>query len=98
MGKGKSKVFSVLIHCAMKKYRDSGGKALTLTLDGSEWSASWCGNLNSQGRASGNQSIGGWVDPRAILCVAANRKIPTSRSGYPTHSLVLLLTVLSKIH
>jgi hypothetical protein len=48
MGKGKSKIFPVLMHCAMKMYKDSGGKAPSLTTDVSELSATWSGNLNTK--------------------------------------------------
>jgi hypothetical protein len=49
----------------------------TSALAGGEWSASGPGCFTPKEKASGTHWIGGWVDPRAGLDTAENRKFLT---------------------
>jgi len=51
--------------------------ALNLTLDKSEWSASYPGRFTPGIRAPGTPWIGGWVGPRADLDPVAMRRNPS---------------------
>jgi len=48
---------------------------LTPALDGDEWSASHPGHFTPEGKKPHVHWIGGWVDPRASLDLAAKTKI-----------------------
>jgi len=59
----------------MKTYGQNGSKFLTFALDGDDWSASYCGHLNSAGKRPHyplDRRLGGWVS----LDVVAKRKLP----------------------
>jgi hypothetical protein len=60
----------------MKTYWESHA-FLTLSLDGSEWSASWPGHFTPRERAPATHWIGGWVDPRTGMDAVVRRKIPS---------------------
>jgi len=49
---------------------------LTMTLNGSEWSASQLSQFTPRERAPGNSWTGGWVGPRTSLNVLAKRRNP----------------------
>jgi hypothetical protein len=66
----------------MKAYwgwRDTSTHSLTSALDEGEWSASCHGRFTPRERAPSTYWIGGWVDPRAVLDAAVQRKIPNPR-------------------
>jgi hypothetical protein len=93
------------MHHSMKTY---GGVEvqphafLTSTLDGDEWSASRLGCFIPRERGPSTHWIGGWVGLRASLEAVAKRKsscpCPELKPGRPVHSLVTILTELSRLH
>jgi hypothetical protein len=75
----------------------------TSAKDGCEWSASRPDHFTPRIRTDGNQWTGGWVCPTANLEAVEmtkkfhHRPCPELKPGYPTRSLVTVLTELPQL-
>jgi hypothetical protein len=68
----------------MEAYWGSGGIALASTLDSGEWSVSRPGPSIPRERAPRSHGIGGWVGPRAVLCMKCCVRVNIYKHGHGT--------------